>query len=460
MLGAVSMRPVHRYTSGQAYTTARGRNAEREAVCDSYDWRNAVALCDLEHEDPSPATFVELVEREMKIRKYCKNTITNYRSALNSLLRWSGLRPRQICREHVRSYLEYMVDGGSGSSQLGLHLSAIRAAFDKMCFRDITLGLESPRKPKKLPIVLCKDEVRSLLGAAVSLRDKMLLGLMYATGMRCSEVVKLRWQEIDFGRNVIRIVRGKGRVDREVMLPECFRSLFSALSKQAKPTDFLFPAEGQKAESSNGTRHLVTRTVQRVMERTLDLAGISKPATPHSLRHSFATHSFEEGCDIRRIQKVLGHVQLDTTTIYVKVACPAHPNRMPSPLDRMAPRPAESRQPRAEGDSTSVPPSHDKLPGWAQVHLRKFDGEPDVRGTLEVRHNGRSIFFTGIRVNEPRRSFFAVNLPPVEAWESHLGKISRTQADVMSKACFYRALSNAFATAARRLSSESQLAGV
>ncbi len=449
MRQAVSKRPVHRYTSGQAYSAARGRNSEKAAVCDNYDWRNAVAMCDLEREDPAPATFIGLVVREMKIRKYCNNTISIYRSALRSLLRWSGLRPRQITREHVRDYLEYMVDAGSGSSQLGVHLSAIRTAFDKMCFRDITLGLETPRRPKKLPIVLSKDEVQSLLKAAVSLRDKMLLGLMYATGMRCGEVVKVRWQEVDFARNVIRIVRGKGRVDREVMLPECFRALFSALSKEAKPTDFLFPAAGNRLDSE--ARHLATRTVQRVMERTLAVAGIAKPATPHSLRHSFATHSFEDGCDIRRIQKVLGHVQLETTTIYVKVACPTNSNGLPSPLDRMASRSTESRRPNAQGGLTSDAPHQGKLPNWARIHVRQFDGEPSVRGTLEVRHNGRPTFFTGIRINEPRRGFFTISLPPVEAWQERLQQVSRTQASAMSEASFYRSLSGAFAAHSQAL---------
>ncbi|GAB5407189.1 MAG: tyrosine-type recombinase/integrase [Aureliella sp.] len=411
------------------------------------DWRSKVALCDLARENPDAATFVELAQRELKIRKYGENTITNYRSAINSLLRWSGLRPKQINREHVRDYLEYMVDGGSGASQLGVHLSAIRTIFDKMCFRDITLGLETPRKRKKLPIVLSKNEVQKLLSAAVSLRDKMLLGLMYATGMRCGEVIKVRWREIDFERNVIRIIQGKGRVDREVMLPDCFRHLFAALAKQAKPTDYLFPSESTRSTCAS-SRHLGARTVQRVMSRTLRLANITKPATPHSLRHSFATHSFEDGCDIRRIQKVLGHVQLETTTIYVKVSRPVDPSRMPSPIDRMPSRSAVQAEPTAGQES----PPATTLPNWAKIHVRQFDGEPYVRGTLEIQHRGKPVYFPGIRITEARQGFFTLSLPPAESWAAETRGISESQVAVMSDAGFYRLLSQAFAIATQRLS--------
>lgn len=98
-----------------------------------------------------------------------------------------------ITRENVRCYLELLVDGGAGSSWVGVHLSAIRTAFDKMCGRTVTLGLKTPRRPKRLPVVLSVNEVMRVLQAAPSLRDKLLLGLMFAIGSRVSETVRLRW---------------------------------------------------------------------------------------------------------------------------------------------------------------------------------------------------------------------------------------------------------------------------
>ncbi len=107
----------------------------------------------------------------------------------------------------------------------------IRAAFDKMCGYTVTLGLQSPHRGKRLPVVLIAEEVTRLLQAAPSLRDKLLLGLMYATGMRVSEVCRLKWKDLDFDRRVVNIWEGKGRTDRQVMLPVSFEPLLRELSK-------------------------------------------------------------------------------------------------------------------------------------------------------------------------------------------------------------------------------------
>ena len=201
------------------------------------------------------------------------------------------------------------MDAGVGSSHVDNHLSAIRSAFDKMCGCAVTLGLESPRRPNRLPVVLSQEEIMRLLEAAPSLRDKLLLGLMYATGARVSEAVRLRWRDFDFDRRVVSIWQGKGRVDRQVMLPMSFEPLLRQLSKAFQPRNFVFP--GQRPG-----RYLSPRSAARVMERALKIAGIKKGCGCHSLRHAFATHLFEFGTDIRYIQKLLGHAKLETTTIY------------------------------------------------------------------------------------------------------------------------------------------------
>ena len=221
-----------------------------------------------------------------------------------------------------------MVDAGAAAGTVANHLAAIRTTFDKFCLRQVTLGLIVPRRAKKLPVILSSQEVVTILQAAPSLRDKLILGLMYATGMRVSEVVRVKWKDVDFDRRLINVWQGKGRTDRQVMLPQCYESLLRELGRGFGGDDYLFPGERRG-------RYLSPRTAQRIMERAVRIAGIKKRATPHSLRHAFATHSFEDGCDIRRIQKLLGHVRLETTTIYVKVAQPSDPARMTSPLDKL-----------------------------------------------------------------------------------------------------------------------------
>src|SRR5262249_23400486 len=149
--------------------------------------------------------------------------------------------------------------------------------------------------------------------------------LMYATGMRVSEVVRLRWKDIDFDRRSVRVWQGKGRKDRMVMLPESFHPLLLQLAKTATSDAYLFPSREEG-------RYLSSRTTPRVMHRSLALAKNEKKATCHSLRHAFATHLLENGTDIRFIQKLLGHVRLETTTLYTKVAAlPTQQAR--SPLD-------------------------------------------------------------------------------------------------------------------------------
>lgn len=182
--------PIHRYRDATAYRAAIGRDAPRDQVIDTRDFRSEMAAVDLRAQRPSQREFVRMMYRELKIRNFKTKTIKAYIGALKSILRWSGRLPHQLDREMVKEYLLYLVETDRGFSHVGVHVSAIRTAFDKFCFLDIILGIETPKRDKKKPIVLSKDEVRRLIEAAVTLRDKLLLGLMYATGMRVSEVVQ------------------------------------------------------------------------------------------------------------------------------------------------------------------------------------------------------------------------------------------------------------------------------
>lgn len=252
------------YPNGQLYQPARGRYAPRTRVED-YLQPSASAV----QGRPDADEFVRLIVREMRIRFYQPKTVKSYRNEIVSLLRWFGAPPHRLTREDVREYLLYLVDAGLSSSTVSNHLAAIRTAFDKFCLRQVTFGMVVPRKPKRLPVILSSEEVIALLQAAPSLRDKLLLGLMYATGMRVSEVVRVRWRDVDFDRRLINVWQGKGRTDRQVTLPVCLEWLLTSLSKGFEAEDFLFPSE-------NGTRrdrHLSPRTAQRVMERAVRIAG-------------------------------------------------------------------------------------------------------------------------------------------------------------------------------------------
>ena len=272
------------------------------------------AVVDLPRVQPTTAELIAAVARELKIRFYQPKTRKAYEGVLRAFLAWWGAAPHTVTREGVRGWLELLVDGGAQASWVSVHVSCLRTVFDKLCQQEVPLGLVTPRRAHKLPVVLSADEVARLLSAAVSQRDKLVLGLMDATGMRVSEVSRLRAGDIEFDRQVIRVVEGKGRKDRLVMLPHSFHALLRTAVAHLPAAGFLFPSPDEEG------RHVSPRTIELAMALTCRLAGIAKPATPHTLRHAFATHLLESGTDIRFIQKLLGHAKLETTTIYARVA--------------------------------------------------------------------------------------------------------------------------------------------
>jgi site-specific recombinase XerD len=255
-------------SNGRVYGLARGRYAPRQPVEDRLQ-----VVASVVEGFPSRDEFVAKIIREMRIRFYQPKTVKSYRNAIISLLRWFGAPPHRLTREDVREYLLYLVEAGLSSSTVSNHVAAIRTVFDKFCLRQVTLGLAVPRRAKRLPVILSPDEIIALLQAAPSLRDKLVIGLMYATGRRVSEVVRLRWRDLDFDRRLVTVWQGKGRTDRHVMLPVCYEPLLRELSKGFQGDDFVFPGE-------RCGRHLSPRTAQRIMERAVRIAGIQKRVTP------------------------------------------------------------------------------------------------------------------------------------------------------------------------------------
>jgi len=404
------------YNSGQPYAPARGRYAPRLQL------ENRLAPChaviDLPSEQPEAARFIDAIKREMKIRCYQRKTIKTYKNALRLLLGWFGGRPHQITREDVRVYLETLVDGGASSSWIGINLSAIRTGFDKMCGQGITLGLESPRRPKRLPVVLSGREIIRLLQAAPSLRDKLLLGIMYATAMRVSEVCKLRNRDIDFDRRRIRVWQGKGRTDRQVLLPESLEGILRELCGRGSGDDFIFPGD-------RSGRYLSPRTARRAMQRALKMAGIRKRASCHSLRHSSATHMVENGTNIRCIQTLLGHVRLETTRLYTHVAGLSE-RQVRSPLDVLT----------ANGEQRSLV----QPVGRMRLQLSKTADPRSAAVELTILTDTRHVTLGGITVREARPGWVTLELPPSERWEEPLRWLTRQEHDRLESPEFYALL--------------------
>ncbi|TFG84325.1 MAG: integrase, partial [Hyphomicrobiales bacterium] len=184
--------------------------------------------------------------------------------------------------------------------------------------------------PRKLPVVLSPEEVARLIDCAPGpgLKYKAAFSVAYGAGLRASEVVALQITDIDSERMVIRVEQGKGRKDRYVMLSPHLLDLLRAWWRQARPPAWLFPGRDPVDPIS-------TRQFNRAVHAAAEMAGISKKVSPHTLRHSFATHLLEQNTDIRVIQVLLGHAKLDTTALYTRVATRTIRDVM-SPLDRVA----------------------------------------------------------------------------------------------------------------------------
>ncbi|MCC7073025.1 MAG: tyrosine-type recombinase/integrase [Deltaproteobacteria bacterium] len=424
------------YVDGGLFRPPRGRYAPRAAIIDVTAEYHAVI--DLDREPIDAPTFMQRIDRELKIRFYQPKSRRSYCQVLAAYLRWLGGPPANATRDSVRDWLALLVDGGASSSTVSVHLSCLRTVFDKMCFRHITLGLVTPRRTHKLPVVLAVDEIRRLLSSAPSLRDKLLLGMMYATGMRVSEACRLRVRDIEFNRRTIRVEQGKGRKDRLVMLPTSFAPLLERLARIATPDAWLFPSW------SDPRRHLCPRTAARIMERARCLALIGKQATCHTLRHSFATHLLESGTDVRFIQRLLGHLQLQTTTIYTKLAV-LKGERATSPLDLLN-GPTDAPERRAELPQLLAPSHVRALPPGprvdASVGRMRISLDRDATGaalTVVVRGDP-NITLDGIRVAEPRPGFLTLSLPPLEEWAERLSWLAPELRQRIEEGAFYEQL--------------------
>ena len=251
---------------------------------------------------------------DMKIRGIGHETQRDYIRAVKNFTRFFGASPDLAGFEDLRRYQLEMRNQGIGAATINSTVSALGFLFKVTLRRAETVDqLRYVRAPRKLPVVLSHEEVARLLAYAPGLKYKAALGIAYGAGLRASEVVNLRVSDIDSERMVIRVEQGKGRRDRYAMLSPQLLDVLRAWWLEGRPTTWLFPGQ-------DPLQPLSARQLNRACHAAVEAAGIKKRVSPHTLRHSFATHLLEQGADIRVIQVLLGHAKLDTTALYTKVA--------------------------------------------------------------------------------------------------------------------------------------------
>ena len=276
---------------------------------------------------------------DMTIRKLAPRTQEHYIRTVKNFSAFLGASPAKASFEDLRRYRLHPVSSGASAAFINSSLTALRFLFMVTLRKpEAVARLPFVPQPRKLPVVLSPEEVSRFLEAAPGLKYKAALSVAYGAGLRVSEVVALKTTDIDSKRMVIRVEQGKGRKDRYVMLSPQLLELLRAWWKAARPQGWLFPGQ-------NRVSPLSTRQFNRACHAAAQTAEIDKPVTPHTLRHSFATHLLEQNIDIRVIQVLLGHSKLETTALYTQVATRTIREVM-SPLDQLI-RPSKKTEPPA-----------------------------------------------------------------------------------------------------------------
>lgn len=265
---------------------------------------------------------------EMTIRQFAPKHQKDYLRHVKSFADFLGRSPDKADFEDIRRYQLHLASSGLGVPSRNTAMTALRFFFGATLHRpEVTDRVVFAREPRRLPVVLSQEEVARFLAAAPSLKAKTLLTTTYATGLRVHEVSGLKVGDIDSERMAIRVEQGKGRKDRYVMLSPQLLTMLRVYWSRYRPRYWLFPSR-----IGEGMTPLSTRQINRICHVAAEQAGIAKRISPHTLRHSFATHLLENKTDIRVIQVLLGHKKLDTTALYTRVALKAIADIV-SPLD-------------------------------------------------------------------------------------------------------------------------------
>lgn len=263
----------------------------------------------------------------LKLKGFSQKTIKSYLYYNTVFLNFVKKSPREVTSFDVKRYLEYLADKSSSSSTLNLVYNALKMYYGEIYKRRFFVNIPRAKKAKTLPVVLSKEEIRTILDKINNAKHKLFLGLIYASGLRISEAINLKIRDLDFDSEFVYVRAGKGQKDRITILPKILISVLKKYTAGKSWNQYLF-------ESERGGK-LTERSMQKVFFNALKQSGVKKQATCHSLRHSFATHLLEAGTDIRYIQELLGHRRLETTQIYTKVAS-NQLKKIKSPLDGIA----------------------------------------------------------------------------------------------------------------------------
>jgi integrase/recombinase XerD len=283
---------------------------------------------------PVANTLRQRLIEDMTVRGFSEKTRKYYIRIVAGFAAFLGRSPDTTTAEDLRRFQVHQSALGMGAPAMNSTVAALRFFFTHTLDRpDLSRKLIRLRYPHKLPSVLSAEEVARLLAAAKCLKHRAALAVAYGAGLRVAEVASLKVGDIDSARMLIRVERGKGGRYRHAMLSPDLLTLLRAWWQEGRQQGVMLPG-GWLFPGQDLSKPITTRQLGRVVEEAAQTAGITKRVSPHTLRHSFATHLLEDGVDIRVIQVLLGHAKLDNTALYTRVATRTV-RTVTSPLDKI-----------------------------------------------------------------------------------------------------------------------------
>ncbi len=268
--------------------------------------------------DPS-----EQIRKEALRRGYSNKTIIAYSRCVQLFLYHTKKDIRQIKREDILNYVDFLIGKKYSGNTININYCALRFYFLEILGKKLFRSIRYSKIPKKLPIVLSKDEVKLIIGCIKNKKHQLMIKLLYSAGLRVSELVNLRVEDIDLNDLRGWVRKGKGNKDRQFLISKRIKKELEEYVNSKNLKSFLFSGR-------NGTHSV--RTIQEIVKNARKKAKIKKRIHPHTFRHSFATHMIEAGVDLVILQNLMGHNSAETTVGYVHLVKPKL-NRMKTPLD-------------------------------------------------------------------------------------------------------------------------------
>ena len=257
--------------------------------------------------------ILEKLETELKLRGFTDETLKAYLKFNKKFNEFIHKNPERITTDDVKKYLAYLIsDKKLKPASVNLAFSALKFYYDDILKKKLFADLKPPKIEKKIPNALAREEIRKMIDAEENIKHKLLISFMYASGLRVSECVSLKINDLNFEENMGKVISGKGRKDRYIKLSEkLVGDLKRYLKERKESSDYIFPGVNN---------HLSVRMAQKIVKNAAKKADLKGRVHCHLLRSSFATHLLENGVDIRLIQELLGHSDLSTTQRYTKVS--------------------------------------------------------------------------------------------------------------------------------------------